>query len=91
MAYSYGPEDATPWHILKQGIGKESFKRNIEDMSDEDDESYIRNMQIHHQQRDENYRKFLIEESKRESTKWDEFSDTEYPDQPKKIKKAKVC
>lgn len=92
--YMAGPGDATPWHILKQGTGEQQPARNVEDMSDDDqDESeYFRqNRQKTLKQRDENYRKFLIEESKREAAKWDEFSDTEVPGKanPEKAKSAK--
>lgn len=67
--------------------------RNVEDMSDDDDEGvYIRSADRQRilKQRDESYRKFLIEESKRVEAKWDSFEEEEEEaDGKPKAKKGK--
>lgn len=61
-------------------------------MSDEEESVYIRNAERDRvlKARDESYRKFLIEESKRVETKWEEFSDNEDADNKKPKKGAAV-
>lgn len=73
-----GPEEATPWHEMK-AQAKETRVRNVEEISDEEESVYIRNAERQKvmKQRDETYRKFLIEESKREESKWDSFSEND--------------
>lgn len=57
-------------------------------MSDEEESVYIRNAERQRilKQRDESYRKFLIEESKREESKWDSFSENEAKEEEEEAK-----
>lgn len=61
-----GPEEATPWQVFQQQ-SQSARQLNPEEMSD-DEGAYIRvtDRQRILKQRDENYRKFLIEESKKD-------------------------
>lgn len=95
-ATQFEEEAATPWSVLKQHT-IDPF-RNVESMSEDENEGFQygsgKSEEEMIKDRAQNYRRFLIDESRKTETKWDSFSDTEQEEsshpKPKSSKKTKL-